>query len=414
MKLAGFLDPRVKKTTNSKYFYALDGRDSRTVRFTAFLGLVSLGFLVAGYLNFVRISLWVGALFGPLFLLIVLYYLIQYGLLVQYPGFDIDQHRKKVAWFKRRMRFAGTPAIAVLIPAAGEDVEIVQQTLQSAQSIDYPSYKVFMLDDSKDGIYAEVCSELGVGYVRRPNIGQHQKSGNLNYALHTLEGYDWMLVLDADFKARPEILYEMTPYATDDVSIVQTPQHFPLTNEVYKRSKIEYGAGLIQQDFYRLLQVARNKFGAAICVGTNALYNAEALKKVGGFEGVNAKRGWGHSEDVYTGLKTIHAVNAAGKRYRIEYLPVQLAEGFCPDKHHSFYKQQNRWCTGSVQLLFTRKTLFSPTHSLAQRIIYASNGLYYYYTMAMLATPLYLLVLTLFDRQSSWRYTSRPCWSLTL
>ena len=262
-----------------------------------------------------------------------------------------------------------------------------------------------MLDDSKEGIYGGICKELGVSYIRRPNIGQHQKSGNLNYALQTLEGYDWFLVLDADFKARPEMLGEMVPYAASDVSIVQTPQHFPLTKEVCRRSKIEYGAGLIQQDFYRLLQVARNKFGAAICVGTNALYNVEALKKVGGFEGVNAKRGWGHSEDVYTGLKTIHAVNAVGKRYRIEYLPVQLAEGYCPDKHHSFYKQQNRWCTGSIQLLFTRKTMFSSMHTLSQRIIYASNGLYYYYTIAMLATPLYLLTLTLIDRPSAWRYT---------
>lgn len=407
MKLPGFLNVRVKKTNDPKYFYALDKHDSRIVRFTALLGLLSLGFVIAGYVNFLRISPWIDIIFAPLFLLIVLYYLIQYGLLVQYPGFDIAEHRKRVAWFKQRARYSGGyPNVAVLIPAAGEDLDIIRETLLTAQAIDYPSFQVFMLDDSREAVYAEISSEIGVGYIRRPNVGHHQKSGNLNYALQTLEGYDWFLVLDADFKARPEMLYEMVPYAASDVSIVQTPQHFPLTEEVYKRSKIEYGAALIQQDFYRLLQVARNTFGAAICVGTNALYNVEALKKVGGFEGVNAKRGWGHSEDVYTGLKTIHEYNAAGKRYHIEYLPVQLAEGYCPDKHHSFYKQQNRWCTGSVQLLFTRKTLFSAMHTTPQRIIYASNALYYYYTIAMLGMPLYLLVLTLIDRPSAWRYTA--------
>ena len=406
MRLPGFLNPRVKKIDNPKYFYALDKHDAYVVQFTGLVGLISLSFLIAGYLNFLRISIWVAVSFAPLFILIVLYYLVQYWLLVQYPGFDAEQHKRKVAWYKQRAGYSGGyPRIAVLIPAAGEDVTVVRNTLVAAKAIDYPSFDVYMVDDSKEAIYMDMAKELGCKYLRRTNIGHMQKSGNLNYALQTLEGYVWFLVLDADFRARPEILREMVPYAADDVSIVQTPQHFPLTKEVHKRSKIEYGAAIIQQDFYRILQVARNKFGAAICVGTNALYNVEALKKVGGFEGVNSKRGWGHSEDVHTGLKTIHERNAVGKRYRIEYLPVQLAEGYCPDRHHSFYKQQNRWCTGSIQLLFTRKTLFSSMHTLPQRIIYASNGLYYYYTIVMLATPFYLLVLTLLHQTGAWRYT---------
>src|SRR5258708_2487014 len=112
----------------------------------------------------------------------------------------------------------------------------------------------------------------------------------MNHAIKLIKGYDYILVLDADFQARSEILRELVPYTGSDVGIVQSPQHFPLDKIAHARSKIEYGAAYIQQDFYRITQVARNRFGAAICVGTSALYSVEALKRVGGYEGVGQPR----------------------------------------------------------------------------------------------------------------------------
>lgn len=394
---------RISKKPNSKYFYMLDRYDSQPVRLVGVLGLVSLSFSLVGFINFLRISPEVCALFAPIVVIVTLYQLANNILMAQYPGFDIRKHYRLITAY--RQRTPNLPKVAVFIPAAGEDVQIVRATVKAAMKIVYAPYAVFILDDSQEALYRDIAASLGCEYLRRDDVGNNKKAGNMNYALQCLDGFQQVLVLDADFKPRPEILNELLPYSGEDIGIVQSPQHFPLTDNVHRRSKIEYGAAYIQQDFYRITQVARDKFNAAICVGTNALYNVEAIRQVGGWEGVGTPKGWAHSEDVYTGLKILHTTNAEGERYKIKYIPVQLAEGFCPDNHYSFYKQQNRWCTGSIQLLFSCKTLFSRKLSLSQRLIYGSNSLYYYYTIALLISPLYLLVITLLNTTIEWKYT---------
>lgn len=394
---------RIRKNKDEKYYYALDSRDSRLVRYLGLLGLISIIFIFFGYLQFLYISPYIALFFGPVLVIMLLYYLIQFFLLSMYPGFDVARHKRKVSIYWQKI--VDAPRVAVFIPAAGEDVSIVRGTIRAARKIDHPNYQVFVLDDSKDGLYKELAIEYTVGYIRRQNIGVQKKAGNMNHALKQIKGYDHVLVLDADFQARPEILRELVPYTGEDVGIVQSPQHFPLDDEAHSRSKIEYGAAYIQRDFYRITQVARNRFGAAICVGTGALYNIEALNRVGGFEGVGQPRGWSHSEDVHTGLKMLNTYNDADERYKITYIPIQLAKGSCPDTHHSFYKQQNRWATGSMQLIFSDKTVRSDKLSIMQRIIYGSNSLYYFYTMSILLSPLYLLALALSSYPSSWAFT---------
>lgn len=394
---------RVKKTGNEKYYYVLDARDSRLVRIVGMLGLASTVCIVLGYLQFLYISPVLAVLFGPILVLIVLYYAIQYILLSLYRGFDTKRHRQKIIDYWNKSERA--PRVAVFIPAAGESIRIVLETVRAATRIDYPNYHVFLLDDSKDGIYRELASKLRVNYIRRPNVGESKKAGNMNHGIQKIGEFDHILVLDADFQARPEILRELVPYSGEDIGIVQSPQHFPLDEDTHSRSKIEYGAAYIQQDFYRITQVARNRFGAAICVGTCALYNLKALKRVGGYEGVGQPKGWSHSEDVHTGLKMLNAYNEKDQRYKIVYLPIQLAKGSCPDTHQSFYKQQNRWATGSMQLLLSKKTVRSNRLSLAQRIIYGSNSLYYFYTISLLMSPFYLLALALSSSPSSWAFT---------
>ncbi len=394
---------RVKKSTSEKYFYALDGQDAGRVRLVGVLGVIATLFILLGYIQFLHISALLATLFAPILVIILAYHLAQYLLLVFYPGFDADRHRQRVRDFWNLKK--NVPKVAVFIPAAGESLEVVRATVADAVGIDYPSYSVFLLDDSKDGIYKNLASEFKVFYVRRPNIGEFKKAGNMNYALKRIKGFDRILVLDADFRPRKEILHELVPYCADDIGIIQTPQHFSLNKIAHQRSKVEYGAAYIQSDFYRITQVARNRFGAAICVGTSALYNVEALQRVGGYEGVGQPKGWAHSEDVHTGLKIINSFNVRDKQYRILYIPVQLTKGTCPDDHHAFYKQQNRWATGSMQLLFSSLTFRSSRLTRAQRLIYGSNSLYYFYTMSLLVSPLYLLALTTSQQPSSWAFT---------
>lgn len=386
---------------DSKYFYAMSKRRAVMVNALGYLGLVSLGFLSVGFIHFLRISEVVAVIFAPLLVLIVVFHAIQFWLMARFSGFDVERHKRRVQLFVSKYK---KPPVAVLIPVAGESIDVVAKTVAAAMAIEYKNFAVFILDDSKHKIYQALAAQLGCNYIRRDNPAEHKKAGNLNHALQQTPDFEQYLVLDADFRARPEIINELVCYTGADVGIVQSPQHFELSQRVYKRSKIEYGAAYIQRDFYRITQVARDRYGAAICVGTNALYSRAALLQVGGYEGVGRKE-WGHSEDVNTGLKIINSYNPAGKRYRIRYVPIQLAMGDCPDNHHSFYKQQNRWCSGSIQLLFSNKTVRSAHLSLAQKLCYFSNAAYYLYSIGILMTPLYLIILASVVHEPSWVYT---------
>jgi cellulose synthase (UDP-forming) len=399
IKLSSFF--RIQDKSNTKYYYALDPIDASLVRVVGVLGIAALIFLIAGFVSFLHISLLISLIMAPVLTIIVLFHFAEYFLMATYPGFDIQTHRKKVIEHRTKGDYV---KVAILIAAAGEDNNIVRQTIEAALAVDYKYHNVYVLDDTPHKQYKGLAKEFKCNYINRPNPGEYRKAGNLNYARKKLPQYDYYLVLDADFIVKPEILRELTPYVENDVGIIQSPQHFNMTKEIFKRSKIEYGAAFIQRDFYRITQVARNKYDAAICVGTNALYSREALEIAGGFSGVG-KPDWGHSEDVHTGLKIINSRNSYGQKYRIFYIPVQLAIGYCPASHHSFYKQQNRWATGSMQIAFSRKTLFSKQLTIFQKICYFSNSLYYFYCISFLITPLYLLVITLDGQKYNWKNT---------
>ena len=134
-----------------------------------------------------------------------------------------------------------------------------------------------------------------------------------------------------DFCPRPDFLSEIIPIhlAKPDTAIVQTPQFFRTSID---QSWVEQGAGAVQELFYRVVQINRNRFGASICVGSNAVYRRSALEEVGGTAEI------GFSEDVHTGF---YAVN---RGWKVRYLPLCLACGICPDTPRAFFSQQMRWC----------------------------------------------------------------------
>jgi cellulose synthase (UDP-forming) len=254
-------------------------------------------------------------------------------------GFDIVGHTLRVAsWAPQRW-----PTVDIFLPICGEPAEVLRNTWIGVFELlhAYPGLaRAFVLDDGPgDAETRQMADAFGFIYLRRPDPGYHKKSGNLCYALrHT--GGEHVVIFDADFRPRPDFLAETLPYLDDPgTGLVQTPQFFRVNKN---QTWVEQAAGATLEVFYRVVQVSRDRFGSALCVGSNAVYRRAALNAAGGFTQIP------YAEDSHTGLDLRNA------GYRLVYLPVPLAAGVCPSAIDTFMRQQYRWCCGATSLIWTR------------------------------------------------------------
>lgn len=273
------------------------------------------------------------------------------------------------------------PSVDVFLPTAGEPLDILKNTYAYVSKLDYPgTVMVYVLDDMGREEVRAAATAYGFEYLARPG-NEYKKAGNLRYAFDRTDG-DVIAIFDADFVPRPEFLSELVPYLDDtSVGIVQSPQFFSTPKSMHW---LERAAGATQEIFYRLIQVSRDSVNAAICCGTSALYRRAALDQIGGFPPI------AHSEDVFTGIE----MGKVG--YRLQYVPVNLSQGICPDTLDSFITQQYRWCEGSMELVRGEEFHTSSGLDARQRLSFWS-GFLYYATTAMNAffAPLPILIMIL-------------------
>jgi len=280
-------------------------------------------------------------------------------------------------------------SVDVFLPICGEPIEVIENTWKHVRALDWVNLNVYVLDDGCSVEAKHLAEDYGFNYYVRPNRGVNKKAGNMRYAFQLTHG-DFILVLDADFCPRPDFLKETIPSFLEDhtVAIVQTPQFFRVLPD---QTWVEKGAGYIQELFYRLIQVNRQKFGGAICVGTNAVYRREALEPFGGTALID------YSEDVHTGF------NIMTDGWNIKYMPLCLAAGICPDNLPGFFIQQYRWAMGSITL-FLNKEFWKSRLTVMQKICYLSGMLYYITTgLGIFLTPLpAMLVLSMKPQSIMW------------
>ena len=278
-------------------------------------------------------------------------------------GFDLAAHQARIqAWHP-----LSCPGVDIFLPICGEPIELLCNTWSAVADL-IASYEgeaqAYVLDDGPSDEARSVSESFGFCYIRRPDRPAYKKAGNLRYAFARTSA-EFLVILDADFAPRPDFLAETLPYMDDPaIAIVQTPQYF---RSSAAQSWVERAAGPIQEVFYRTVQVARDRFDAAICCGTSAVYRRSALEPQGGPTLIP------YAEDVHTGLD----VRRAG--WSMAYLPINLSTGICPDNLDAFVRQQYRWCSGNVGIVFSRR-LWSIPMRIPARLAYISGFFYYAYT----------------------------------
>jgi len=281
---------------------------------------------------------------------------------VGYAGKDFDLEKHKEVLGKHSYLPDKPPSVDIYLPCCHEPIDVLENTYKYISQLQYPNFKVWVLDDGGLDIVKNLAERYGFNYITRNNKPYLKKAGNLRYAFAKTNG-EFFVIFDADFCPRSDFLDVMLPYmnAYPDTAIVQSPQFFrPCAEQTW----VEQGASATQELFYRVVQVNRDRWGASICVGSNALYRRAALEEVGGTAEI------GHSEDVHTGFY------ALTRGWKLRYLPLALACGVSPDTPRAFFSQQMRWCAGSTTLL-TNPEFWKSDLTIIQKACYMSGMMYY-------------------------------------
>ena len=245
----------------------------------------------------------------------------------------------------------GPPLVYVLIPTYNEAREIIMRTLIGALAMDYPRFRVFVLDDGRRSWLEDMCHNMGVDYMVRSDQ-THGKAGNMNAALRTLlmreEQADAVAVLDADFVPTPAFLRRTVALLYDPtVGCVQTPQHFFNPDPIQLNLK---GPKIIadeQRFFFDVILASKDAHGTAFSCGTSAVIRRSALEAIGLFP----------TESVTEDL--LLSVKLSGQGWRTVYLNERLSAGLAPEGLREYRTQRGRWCLGTMQVLRTKWGPFS-------------------------------------------------------
>ena len=279
-------------------------------------------------------------------------------------GKELDLESHKTILDNYPLTGGELPTIDIYLPICKEPLVIIENTWRCICALQYPAEKmsVYVLDDGADETLKSLATRFEFNYICRPNRPDLKKSGNLRYAFDQTSG-DFFAVFDADFCPRPDFFVETMPYLLADSTraILQTPQFF---RSLEAQAWIEQGAGAFQEYTYRLMQPCRDRWGAAICSGSNAVFRRSAFEPIGGMVAVDC------SEDIYT---SFYAVTHG---WAVKYLPLPLACGMCPDTPGAFFSQQMRWCHGSLSLV-TQRDFWRGETQVIVKVCYLAGAFYY-------------------------------------
>lgn len=345
-------------TETEKYWFI--DRNSALLYVVGYFCTLSLSY---GAYLFVANDFFSLSLIAGFFALSLFWLTLSYTIALVSPPFKLERHKSIQAAAKQTWQRQGFPSVDVFLPSAGEDLSVITNTIKYATKIRWGGeLNIWVLDDKGTHDLKTIAELAGCHYVHREDAPKDKKSGNLRNAYQLSQG-DYFLILDADFVASPDILENLAPYLTQfsKTAICQSTQFFRVDK---RQSWIANSGGSIQEFFYRVVQVSRNAWGGAICTGSCALYRRESLKPLNGTALA------AHSEDLKTGMFCIST------GWNLEFIPLNLSTGLCPDNLKGSFNQNYRWASGSGAFFWDRK-FWAAKITFAQRLCYTSGMLFY-------------------------------------
>ncbi|MCM4084931.1 glycosyltransferase [Paractinoplanes hotanensis] len=245
------------------------------------------------------------------------------------------------------------PLVAIIIPTAGEPIDMLRRTLLSVLDQDWPDGAMCILvgDDSGrdevealvDGLRREYPAARFLRYLPPARGSVHRrgeaKAGNLNAGLQVLDDHHiaagFIETRDADdLVGDPMFLRRCVAQLLIDgrVAYVQT----------IKESLVAPGDPFGNNDpmFYRGSMLSRHAGNAVIPCGSGLVWRRRALRDIGDFPA------WNLVEDLQSGVEALR------RGWRGVYVPIVGAVGqTAPEDIPNVYKQRGTWAIDTVRLL---------------------------------------------------------------
>lgn len=303
-------------------------------------------------------------------ILTIFLFLAETHIMIHTLGFLVNVFRlskKHTLYHFKNIKENEWPRVDVLIPIKEEPYDVLHNTITTVKSMDYPNFKIFLLDGSQKSSFIQQnkkqCKEFDIE-IFYPSLVKG-KAGTVNEFLKGSQA-KYVAIFDADQNPMPSFLREVVSIAeyNKKIAFVQTPQLYSNLHE----SNIAMTAAMQQSVFYESICESKASVNAMFCCGTNVLLNLEYLTEVGGFDEASI------TEDFSTSLN----LHLAG--YKSIYYNHVRVFGMAPETLPAYFKQQARWAKGTAGVL--KKVIMQFfTHfnklSLAQWWEYILSGSYY-------------------------------------
>jgi cellulose synthase (UDP-forming) len=326
-------------------------------------------------------GLWQHAFFG-LEALAIVYTLMSIAILSR----SIDRSAQADDAQARLERDDAFPPVDVFICTYDEPAEVLERSMLTALSMDYPDFTVWVLDDTRRAWLRDYCTETGARYVTRDN-NKGAKAGNLNNGLvvtAAATNAPVILVLDADFAPRPDFLKRTVGLLLSDpaAAVVQTPQFYYNADPIQHNLLAEGNWVDDQRFFFDVFQPAKDAWGCAFCVGTSFVVRRDRLNEIGGFP----------NQAISEDINLTYTLMARG--YQTWWLNEKLSQGLSAEGIPEYITQRARWCLGTIQVALLRDgPLLGPGFTFTQRWQYLHGVLNWFckpfMVMLLIAPPIY-------------------------
>jgi len=236
-------------------------------------------------------------------------------------------------------------AVVTTFVSQSEPISMLEETLKSLVSLDYP-HDTWVLDESDDDEVKALCRNIGVHHYSRKSNPEYQtetgrykqrsKHGNYNAWLDEIgyRNYDILSAFDPDHVPQTDFLSKILGYFDcPNVGYVQVAQAY------YNQSSsfIARGAAEETYAYYSSIEMSSYAMGYPIIIGSHNTHRLSALQLIGGIAAHDA-------DDL---LLTRHYRNQA---WQGVYVPEILARGITPVDWPSYLGQQRRWARSVLDL----------------------------------------------------------------